>query len=105
MASGMLGKAALAANTDTVLYTVGAGKVTTATVSICNTTGASITVNLAIGTGSTAGASDYLVYNLTIPSGSTYERTGIVLSAGENIIVRSSAAGPAARAHGFEEAA
>lgn len=103
MASGLLGKAALPAGSDTVIYTAPAGSVTTATVSICNTTAGAITASLAVGTGNAAAAGDYLVFGLTIPINSTYERTGIVLSAGENIIVRSNVAGPSARAHGFEE--
>lgn len=103
MASGLLGKAALAAGTDTVIYTAPAGKITTATVSICNTTSSAITANLAIGTGSTAAAGDYLAFTLPIPAGTFFERSGIVLSAGESIIVRTNSAGPSARAHGFEE--
>ncbi len=103
MASGLLGKAALAANTDTVLCTGAAGKITTATVSLCNTGTAAVTARIAVGTGTTAVGSDYLTYELSVPAGGFFERTGIVISAGENIIVRSSAATMAARAHGFDE--
>lgn len=103
MDSGLLGKAALAANADTVLYTGAAGRVTTASVSLCNTGSAAVTVRLAVGMGTTAAAGDFLAYELTIPAGGFFERTGIVFGPTENIIVRSSAATVSARAHGFDE--
>lgn len=103
MASGLLGKAALAANTDTVLCTGAVGKVTTATVSLCNTGTSSASVRLAIGNGTAAAAGDYLAYEIVIPASGFFERTGLVISAGENIIVRSSTAAVSARAHGFDE--
>lgn len=105
MASGLLGKASLAATTETVLYAVPDNTVAVATVSLCNTTAAPLTARLAIANTTAAGAADYLAYDLSIPGGGFFERGGIALSAGEKIIVRGSAAGLSARAHGFEEPA
>ncbi len=104
MASGKLGKAALAAAADTDLYTVPAGTVATANINLCNRTSAAVTVRLAIRSAALADA-DYIEYDAALPANGVLERTGIALSAGETITVRASAAGVSARAHGFEEVA
>lgn len=106
MASGFLGKSLLAANADTKLYTVPASTVTTATVSICNTGTINLAVRLAVvaaGVTSPAG-SDYLEFDVLLSPSGVLERTGIAMSAGEQLFVRASAPA-AARAHGFEEVA
>ena len=58
---GKLGKAALAANTDTDLYTVPTGLVATANVCFVNRTGAPISVRLAVRTGAIADAGDVVL--------------------------------------------
>jgi hypothetical protein len=102
--SGRLGKAALAANADTDLYTVPAGKVATASVAFCNRTAADVNVRLAVRSGAIAD-SDYLEYDVAVPANGVLERTQIALSEGETITVHASALGVSARAHGFEESA
>lgn len=104
MASGRFGKANPAANADTDLYTVPPGMVATANVCFCNRTPAPIAVRLAVRSGPIAD-SDYLEFGTVIPAGGILERTGIALTAGEVITVRTAAAGVSVRAHGFEEAA
>ncbi|WP_295855185.1 hypothetical protein [uncultured Xylophilus sp.] len=107
MPSGKLGAALLAAAADTLLCTGEPDKVTTLTVSLCNVGGATAKVRLAVGTGAAPAAADYLEYDPPINPGSPpLERTGIVISAGEKVWVRSDVAATiAARAHGFVEAA
>lgn len=102
MSSGRLGKADLAANTDTDLYTVPAGTVTTANVSFCNRTGAPIRVRLAVRSGALTNA-DYLEFDAEVPANGVLERTAIACEAGEIITARASAAGISAVARGFEE--
>lgn len=104
MPSGLLGKAALAPNTDTPLYTVPASTVTTATVNFCNTTGNPVNVRLAVTTGGAAAASDYLEYDVVVPANGVLERTGVVLSPGEMVVARATATGISVHARGFEEA-
>ena len=99
---GKLGKAALAANTDTDLYTVPTGLVATANVCFVNRTAAPIAVRLAVRTGAIADA-DYLEYGVSIPANGVLERMGIALSAAEIVTVRASAAGVTCRVHGYEE--
>lgn len=108
MPSGRFGKADLAANTHTDLYTVPAGKVATASVCLVNRGAADVTVRVAVRTGAAGAApdnADYLEYDTKIPPGGVLERTQIALSAGETVTVRSSASGVSARIHGFEESA
>lgn len=102
MPSGRLGKSALAANVDVDVYTVPAGVVATANVNICNTGDAEVVVRVAVRSGPLAD-SDYIEHGLKLPPGGVLERTGIALSAGETITVRSDTAGVAVRVHGFEE--
>ena len=104
MASGRFGKANPAANADTDLYTVPVGMVATANVCFCNRTSAPVSVRLAVRSSAIAD-SDYLEFGTTIPANGILERTGIAMTAGEIITVRTSAAGVSVRAHGFEEAA
>lgn len=111
MPSGRFGKALLAANTDTALYTAPAGKVATATLSLCNTSAAPVAVRVAVATAAAPTPADFIEYDVVLgvvgsPGGSSVlERTGIVLSAGESVVVRAGAAGVVARLHGFEEVA
>ena len=102
MPSGRFGKANLAANADTDLYTCPPGKVATATVAICNRTTDPVSVRLAVRSAAIAD-SDYLEFGAVVPPNGVLERSQIVLSAGEIITVRSASAGITARAHGFEE--
>lgn len=102
--SGLMGKASLAANADTDLYTVPAGKVATANVSLCNRGAAEAKVRIAVRNGALSN-SDYLEYDVTLPANGVLERTQIAMSAGEIITVRSTVASVSARAHGFEETA
>lgn len=104
MASGKFGKAALAANADTDLYTTPAATVATAAVSLCNRTNASIAVRVAIRSGA-LGDADYIEYDAKVPANGVLERTGIAMSAGEILTVRAASVGISARAHGFEEGA
>lgn len=104
MASGKLGAAALAANTDTSIYTVPASTVATVNVNIVNTTSAAITVRLSIGAASPA-AQDYIEYDASIPANGVLERSGLVMSAAEVLVARASATGISVRAFGFTEVA
>jgi hypothetical protein len=104
MSSGLFGKAALAANTASDLYTVPAGKVATANLSVCNRTSAAVTVRVSIHSAAVANA-DYIEYDKSIPANGVLERTSLVMAAGETLTVIASADGVSVRAHGFEETA
>lgn len=92
MATGRLGIADLSSGVDTVVYTVPADTFTVATVSIANRTASAVTIRLAIAGASTPAAGEYIEYESTIPANAVLERTGIVMDAAKNIVVRSSSA-------------
>jgi len=105
MASGILGKADLALATDTIVYAVPTNPVTVATVnvSLCNRTAAAITVNLAIAAIVTPTTSEYLEFGVSIPANGVLERTGVVISSGDNVVANAAAAGVTCIVTGFEE--
>jgi hypothetical protein len=104
MASGVLGKAALTAATDTSVYTVPAGKVTTVNVNMVNLGMDPVTVRLSIGSAAPV-AADYIEYEAVLPAKGVLERSGLVMTAAEVLVARASAATVSVRAHGFEEVA
>lgn len=106
MANGKLGtpgSADLAAATDTLLYTCAAGTLATANIRLCNRNPVSVKVRVAIGTGASPAATDYIEYDTTVPANGVLEDTGIAISPGEKVWVRSDTTLVSARIHGVEE--
>lgn len=107
--SGRKGKADLASAVNTDLYTTALGKVATVSLCLVNRSGADVTVRVAVRSGAAGAApdnADFIEYDAKLAAnGGVLERTQIVMSAGETLTVRPSAAGVSARVHGFEEAA
>ena len=101
--SGVLGRANLTLATDTVLYTVPSGKTSACSVNFCNTSSGEARVRLSLSVGSTPVAGEYVEYDALIPSGGVLERGGVVVGAGDKIIVRSNVAGVNVLAWGYEE--
>jgi hypothetical protein len=102
MATGRLGVTDLAATTNTTLYTCPPGFFAVASVTICNRNATAVTVRLALTTSSTVTDNAYLEYNVTVPANSVLERTGLVLAAGQLIVVYSSSTLVDAVAYGIE---
>lgn len=103
MASGRLAATQTSTGVETIVYTVPAGKLSSFTVNICNTSVYDITVQyIALAASSSAAISEYIEYNVVLTSGSIIERTGLVLDATKNVIVKTS--GPATvTVYGYEE--
>lgn len=102
MATGRLGAADLAATTDTSVYTVPSSTFSVVNISVCNRGSSTITVRIAVSTSGTPNAADYLEYDASILAKGVLERTGIVLDAGKQVIVRSSALNVNAVVYGIE---
>ena len=103
MASGLLGKAALAAATDTNVYTVPAGKVATVNIYVVNRGAADAVVNVAVTPDASVSTDDYIEFGAVVPAnGGVLERTAIPAGAGENVFVRDSAGTCTAQVRGFE---
>jgi hypothetical protein len=103
MASGILGKVNPTANTNTTVYTVPVGKLTTANVSLCNRGDSTIKVRLAIAATGTPALTEYLEYDCTLPPKGVLERSALVLEAGQNIVVYTDTATVSVVAFGMEE--
>lgn len=103
MATGILGQAAPAATTNTVIYTVPASTVTVATISIVNTTAFPVTVRLAIAASGTPSTSEYIEYDTIIAANGVLERSGIVINATKAVVVFGSTAGLSVSVYGYEE--
>ena len=104
MASGKLGTANLASGADTLVYTVPANTRATVNIRIANRNAAAAKIRVAIGTGASPGAADYIDYDISLAANGILEDTGLVCSAGEKVWVRSDVANVSVRVHGFEEA-
>jgi hypothetical protein len=101
MASGTLGQASLAAATNTTVYTAGATP-STFNVSMTNTTGYPIAVNLSISAASTPAAGEYLEYQTVIPPNSVFERGGLVCTGSKLIVAYATLAGINVNVYGYE---
>jgi hypothetical protein len=101
MASGTLGQASLTANTNTTVYTVAATP-TVFNVSLTNTTGFPVAVNLAVAAAATPTAAEYLEYLTVIPPNSVLERGGLVATSGKLIVAFATGAGISVNVYGYE---
>jgi hypothetical protein len=68
--------------TNTTLYTVPTGYYSVFNVSLTNTSTSPVTFRLALSTGGTPGAADYIEYDTTIIAKGVFERTGLVAGPG-----------------------
>jgi hypothetical protein len=105
MASGILGTPSdLAANTDTTIYNVPSDTFAVAAISICNRSTEPVKVRIALATAGTPTAAEWIEYDQAISANGVLERTGVVIEAGKNIVVRSNASNVTAMVYGIETA-
>ena len=90
MASGVVGKNDLQAATNTTVYTCPADTFSVATINLTNRNATSVTVRIAVAASDTPLDSEFIEYEATVLGNGVLERTGIVLAAGQKIVVRSS---------------
>ncbi len=102
MATGRLGVSAIPATTNTTVYTVPTGYYTVCNVSITNRNATGITVRLAIGASGSPSLQEWIEYDTAIVGKGVFERTGLVLDAGLNIVVYSDTANVGCTVYGIE---
>lgn len=104
MANGRLGIADLAANTNTTVYTVPADTFAVVTCSVCNRSGTQRTIRIAVAGADTPTDAEYIEYDTSLVGNGTLERTGIVLNAGQKIVVFSNSIDVSVVVYGLETA-
>jgi|SRR5210317_2524668 len=87
MANGILGTAALAATTNTTVYTVPADTFSVVTISVTNRNASSRTVRIALAATGTPTDAEYIEYDTELLGNGTVERGGVVLDATKNVVV------------------
>lgn len=107
MSNGVLGKSMSSANANVTVYTVPAlVDFVTFSLNIVNLGATDGHVRVAIGTSAVPSPQDYVEYGATIPgNGGILERTCMLASANENVIVYADSADMAIRVMGLEKAA
>ena len=102
MATGILGQAALAAATNTTVYTVPATTFTVASISIVNRGSTTASVRVALASASTPTSAEYIEYDAIIGPNGVLERTGLILNAGKLLVCYASNANISVTAFGIE---
>lgn len=102
MATGTLGQAALAAATNTTVYTVPNGQTATIIINAVNQGPSIVAVRLAVSAADTPTDAEYLEYNAPMSVGGVLERTGIVVSGDKKVVAYSTAAGVTINVYGYE---
>jgi hypothetical protein len=104
--SGILSQNILTLNTDTLVYTVPAGKISSLTISVCNQAGAGdARINMALTSLGSSTANSYIEFGAVVPASGVLERSAIVLEAGNTIRVQSSNSNTSVVVFGIEETA
>lgn len=102
MATGLLGQAALAAATNTTLYTVPTSTFTVLGLSLCNRGATTVSVRVALATAGTPTTAEWIEYDAQIGPNGVLERTGIMMNANKLLVVYASNANVSASAFGIE---
>lgn len=102
MATGLLGQAALAATTNTTIYTVPSNTFTVFSVNLVNRGTAQVTVRIALASSGTPTTAEWIEYDVSIDPSGVLERTGLMMNSTKNLVVWSSAATVSVSAYGVE---
>lgn len=104
MATGRLGASDVGATANTTVYTCPADTYAVVAVNICNRGASAAAVRIAIADAASPTAGEYIEYDVEVFANNVLERTGLVLSAGQRIVVYSSLANISAVVVGIETA-
>jgi hypothetical protein len=102
MATGRLGNFAIAATTNTTVYTVPTGYYTVCNISLTNRNASAIKIRLAIASTAAPSAQEWIEYDTVVIPNGVFERTGLVMNAGLNIVVYSDTATVGCTVYGIE---
>tara|TARA_X000000368_G_scaffold392587_1_gene357485 strand:- start:1085 stop:1405 length:321 start_codon:yes stop_codon:yes gene_type:complete len=105
MASGILGQNALAATTNTTVYTVPGSTHAVVNISVVNrSSSAAATVRLALSAGASPSNAEWIEYDVSVPKNGVLERTALSLNAGKNVVAYTAGADISVSVYGIEQA-
>lgn len=102
MATGRLGVQAVPATTNTTVYTVPIGTYAVCNVSITNRNTSAINIRVAMASTATPADEEWIEWETIIIPNGVFERTGLVMQGGLNLVVYSSAANVGCTVYGIE---
>lgn len=103
MATGLLGNSDLDAATDTIVYTVPENTFSVVSVNLCNRNSANATnIRVAIADSINPSNSEFIEFDSELIANGVIERSGIVIQADKNIVVRSSTNDVTVTVYGIE---
>jgi hypothetical protein len=102
MANGRLGAQNLAAASNTTVYTCPVDTFAVVTINVTNRATTSRNVRVALSTTTSPSTAEYIEYDVELLGNGVLERTGIVLSAGQNIVCFSNSTDCNAVVYGIE---
>lgn len=106
MTSGILSQVAPVASTATTAYVVPANVLSSFTISIVNRHAtAAAKTRIAISTTDSPSDAEWIEYNLDIPAGFVFERTGLLAQAGRRVVIFSDSASLSVTVAGYEDVA
>lgn len=104
MATGRLGASDVGAAVNTSVYTVPADTFSVVTVNVCNRNSNPRSIRIAVATSNSPSAAEYIEYDVVLLGQGAIERTGIVMGAGQQIVVYSDNTDISAVVYGIETA-
>ena len=105
MASGILGQSALAATTNTTVYTVPASTHAVVNVSILyRSSSSAATVRLALSSTGSPSTAEWIEWDVSVPKSAVLERTAISLNASKNVVAYTSGSDVSVSVYGIEQA-
>jgi hypothetical protein len=102
MATGRLGNVDIPATTNTTAYTVPVGSYAIANVSLTNRNATSVNIRVAMATTSIPTDQEWLEYDTVLIPNGVFERTGLVMQGGLNLVVYSSLSNVGCTVYGIE---
>lgn len=102
MATGLLGQAALAAATNTTVYTVPSNTFAIFSVSVLNRGSTTVSCRIALASTATPATSEWVEFDAQIGPNGVLERTGLMMNATKNLVVYASNGNVSVSAFGIE---
>jgi hypothetical protein len=102
MATGRLGNVDIPATTNTTAYTVPVGTYAVANISLTNRNATSVNIRVAMATTATPNDQEWIEYDTVLIPNGVFERTGLVMQGGLNLVVYSTQANVGCTVYGIE---